>query len=320
MCDHAACHSAFKALRFYHIAVAGSAQSAVPLQNANTSTAQPDHDCSKGPAPSLRALPEQPHAQRSLAEKHHSIPAQASTVQPQPQALPHQNQQSGPRAGRQQPQALQGDHPLVRSSPLYAASEAEDSESESSAGRHTEHPQAQAAQDPRVKQGRVLRGARDHPSSTSNPATDAQQPVVKQDQVMLPQPARQTGASSGQASRAVKPPSGRAQGRAKPKAPANPVGRQKGKKHAGLGDADDLDGFGLLSEDDQQPTRQSKKASAKPDGVAQVQQQKGLTRPPQAGFWVNCCFMSQGSNPGLHSQQSACAVVLCTHLSCSCLP
>lgn len=264
-----------KAQRFYHIGVAGYAQSSVPHQAGNTSTAQPNHDCSKGPASSMRTMLEQPHAQPLLAEKHHSIPAQASTVQPQPQALLHH--QNGSRASRQPPQALQGDHPLVRSSPLYAASEAEDSESESSAGRHAEHPQAQAAQDPRAKQGRAVRAAKGAPSSTSNPVTYAQEPVAKQDQVVMPQPARQTCASSGQASRAVKPPSGRAQGRAKPTAPANPEGRQKGKKHAGLGDADDLEGFGLLSEDEQQPTRRSKGASVKPDGIAQVQQQKGLT-------------------------------------------
>ena len=224
-------------------------------------------------------MPKQLQAQPLLDEDHRNIPAQSSrahvtTALPQLQPLPRQNQQSGPaqsaRTGRQKPQVLQEDPPHVRSSPLYAASEGEDSESESSAGKRTEHQQAQASQDLKSNQARPTRVTRAHTSSTSNAAMDAQKPVAKQDDVVMPQPARQTRASSGQASRAVKPPTGRAQGKAKPTAPAQQVQRQQGRKHAG--DQHDLEGFGLQSEDEQQPVRPSKGGPSKPGVAAQVQQ------------------------------------------------
>lgn len=269
----------------------------MPHQAAKPSTARPNQDRSKGPAPSLRAIPEQLHAQPWLAETHPGILAQSSRAQgssalPQPKALPRQKQQSHARKdNHQQPQALQEDHPHVRSSPLYAASEGEDSESESSAGKHTECAQAQGSQDLKTKQAKVVRVGRAHTSTTSNAATDAPKPVAKQDQVgheYLPQPARQTRASSGQASRAVKPPTGRAQGRAKPAAPGNPVGKQKGRKLAGPADADDLEGFGLLSEDEQQPARHAKAGSEKPEGTAQVQQRLLKLLPAQVS--KNACL------------------------------
>lgn len=259
---------------------AGSVQSAVPYQTGSTSTAQPNQDRSKGPAPSLR-LPKQPQAQPLLDEDHCSIPAQSSrahaaTALPQAQPLHHQNQQSGPvlsaRAKRcHQPQALQEEALHVRSSPLYAASEGEDSESESSAGNRAEHHQTQSAQDQESNPVRPTRASRAHNSSKSNAAVDAQKPKAKKDAVVMAQPSRQTRASSGQASRAVKPPTGRAQGRAKPSAPVRQVGRQKGRKHAGPGAEDDQEGFGLLSEDEMLPVRSSKAGGpAKQDGAAQV--------------------------------------------------
>lgn len=162
----------------------------------------------------------------------------------------------------------------MRSSPLYAASE--DSESESSAGNHAEHHQAQASQDLKSNSARPIRAARAHPSSTSNAAVDAHKPEAKKDDVVMPLPARQTRASSGQASRAVKPPTGRPQGRAKPSAPVKQAGKQKGRKHVGPGDRDDSEGFGLLSEDEQLPVRPSKGGLAKPDGTAQVR--RGIYR------------------------------------------
>ena len=158
----------------------------------------------------------------------------------------------------------------MRSSPLYAASESEGSESESSAGNHAEHHQAQASQDRKSNAGRPTRADRAHTSSTNNAAVDAQKPEAKKDDVVMPQPARQTRASSGQASRAVKPPTGRAQGRAKPTDAAKQAGKQKGRKHAAPGDEDDQEGFGLLSEDEQLPVRPSKGGFAKTDGPAQV--------------------------------------------------
>ena len=158
----------------------------------------------------------------------------------------------------------------MRSGPLYAASEGEDSESESSAGNHAEHRQAQASQDLKSNPARPIRAGRARTSSTSNAAVDAQKPEAKKDDVVMPQPARQTRASSGQASRAVKPPTGRAQGRAKPTATVKQAGRQKGGKHTGPGNEDDREGCGLLSEDEQLLVRPSKGGAAKPDGTAQV--------------------------------------------------
>ena len=255
----------------------GSAQSAVPHQTGSTSTAQPNQDRSKGPAPSLR-MPNQPQAQPLQAEHHHSILAETlhgATALPQAQPLPHQKQQSGPaqsgRAGRRhQPQGLQQDTSHVLSSPLYAASESEDSDCESSAGNHAKHHQAQSSQDLKSNSARPIRASRGHTLFTSNAVPNAQKPEAKKGDGVIPQPARQTRASSGQASRAVKPPTGRAQGRAKPTAPVKQAGRQKGRKHAGPGDEDDLEGFGLLSEDEQLPMRPSKGGLPKPDGTAQV--------------------------------------------------
>lgn len=261
----------------YSFTLVGSTQSAVPHQTGSTSTAQPKQDRSKGPALSLK-MPKQPQAQPLLDEHHHSIPAETShgaTALRQAQPLPHQNQQSGPahsgRAGRRhQPQGLQQDTSHVRSSPLYAASESEDSECESSAGNHAKHQRAQSCQDLKSNPARSTWAARGHTSSTSNAVPDAQKPEAKKGDVVIPQPARQTRASSGQASRAAKPPTGRAQGRAKPTAPVKQAGRQKGGKLAGPGDEDDLEGFGLLSEDEQLPMRPSKGGLTKPDGTAQV--------------------------------------------------
>lgn len=276
--------------------LAGSTQSAVPHQTGSTSTAQPNQDRSKGPAPSLR-LPKQPQAQPLLDEDHCSIPAQSSrahaaTALTQAQPLPHQNQQSGPaqsaRAGRRhQPQALHQDPPNVRSSPLYAASEGEDSESESSAGNHAEHHQTQSAQEQESNPVRPTRASRAHTSSRSNAAVDTQKPKAEKDAVVMPQPARQTRASSGQASRAVKPPTGRAQGRAKPTAPARQVGRQKGRKHAGPGDQDDQEGFGLLSEDEMLPVRPSKARPSKQHGTAQVG--RGIPQHAKREACPACC-------------------------------
>lgn len=158
----------------------------------------------------------------------------------------------------------------MRSSPLYAGSEGEDSESESSAGKHAEHHQTQSAQDQESNPVRPTRASKAHTSSKSNAAVDAQRPKAKKDAVVIPQPARQTRASSGQASRATKLPTGRAQGRTKPTAPVRQMGRQKGRKHAGTADEDDQEGFGLLSEDEMLPVRPSKGGPSKQDGTAQV--------------------------------------------------
>ena len=214
-----------------------------------------------------------------LNEHHCSTPAETSraggpSALPQAQPLPHQNQlrcpaQSG-RAGRCQPlQALQQDSSHMHSSPLYAASESEDSEFESSAGNHAKQHQAQASQDHKSNPARPMRTARAHTSSFSNAAVDAHKPEAKKDDAVMPQPARQTRASSGQASRAVKPPTGRAQSRAKHTAPAKQADKQKGRKH-GPGGKDDQEGFGLLSEDEQLPVRPSKGDVSKPDCTVQV--------------------------------------------------
>lgn len=147
--------------------------------------------------------------------------------------LPEQDHRNGPAQSiKAQPQQSQGqDRSQVRRSPLYAESEGDESENESSTGG-------------------------------SEAAVEAEQ------QQLILEP-RQTRAS-GQASRAaLKPPTGRAKGRAAPTAPGNKADLDlpKGRRQlAPVGEDEEVDGFGLFSQDEQEPTRQSKTSRVKPDG------------------------------------------------------
>ena len=190
-----------------------------------------------------------PHQTRSCStgqpeQIQHSGPAQSSKANPrQPQAQAQPEQRNGPaqssRAVSQQPQAPARSQ--ARSSPLYADSEGEDSETESSNGG-------------------------------SEAAREAEQPQQQQQPVLEP---RQTRAS-GQASRAAsKPPTGRAKGGAGPSAP--PLRKKKaqdlpkGRRQAAPTDEEeDVEGFGLFSQDQQEPVRQSKHSRVKPNGKVQV--------------------------------------------------
>ncbi len=193
---------------------AGSGQSTLPHKTRSASTGQPEKIQHSGPAQSSRANPQaQPQPEQ------HNAPAQSS------------------RAVCQQPQAPARSQ--ARSSPLYAESEGEDSETESSNGG-------------------------------SEAAREAEQPQQQQP-VLEP---RQTRAS-GQASRAAsKPPTGRAKGGAGPSAPLRKKKAQelpKGRRQAApADDEEDVEGFGLFSQDQQEPVRQSKHSRVKPNGKVQV--------------------------------------------------
>ena len=214
--------------------------------------------------------------------QHDGMPAQSSRAQGQTtlrqphsqrQVLPQKDQQSGLAqsigAGPlHQPHALPQDQPHLRSSPLYAASEGEDSESESSAGNIAQLCQQQAPQGITPKQAVPNRAASAHTLSAGNAAVSGQGQAAKQDKVRLSQPiARQTRAHRGQASRTNKPSTGRAQGRAQVTAPARHIEAKRGRKS--IGEVDDQEGFGLLSEDEQQSVGQTKIAQSKP-GNSQV--------------------------------------------------
>ncbi len=178
----------------------------------------------------------------------HCSAGSGQSVQPQQTrststGQPKQHQRNGPaqssRAGRQQPQGQ------ARSSPLYAESEGEESETESSAG-------GSAAADEAEQQQQQVEAAQKEP--------------------VVPEP-RQTR-TSGQASRATaKPPTGRA--KAKPTAPPRDKAAfdlPKGRRQAAPTDEEDVEGFGLFSED-QEPARQSRAGRPKPDSKAQVTQE-----------------------------------------------
>ena len=158
---------------------------------------------------------------------------------------PDQAQRSGPAqppgAARQQPQY----QPKVRSSPLYAESEGEDSETESSAGGSVAADEAEQQQ-----QHQRVQSAQ-------------QQPVVTEQR-----PSR----ASGQASRAVsKPPTSRAQGRGLPAGPVRKTEALEGRRRtAPIDNDDEAEGFGLISEDEQEPARKAKAGRPKPDSKAQV--------------------------------------------------
>ncbi len=188
-----------------------------------------------------------PHQTRSAStgqpeQIQHSGPAQSSRANPrQPQAHPQPEQRNGPaqssRAVGQQPQAPARSQ--ARSSPLYAESEGEDSETESSNGG-------------------------------SEAAREAEQPQQQQP-VVEPRHAR----ASDQASRAAsKPPTGRGKGGAGPSAPLRKKKAQdlpKGRRQvAPTDDEEDVEGFGLFSQDQQEPVRQSKQSRVKPNGKVQV--------------------------------------------------
>jgi len=197
---------------------AGSGQSALPRQTRSASTGQPEQIQHSGPAQSSRANPRQPQAQPQPEQ--HTGPAQSS------------------RAVCQQPQAPARSQ--ARSRPLYAESEGEDSETESSNGG-------------------------------SEAAGEAEQQQQQLRPVLEP---RQTRAS-GQASRAAsKPPTGRAKGRAGPSAPLRKNNAQELPKSrrqvAPTDDEQDMEGFGLFSQDQQEPVRQSKHSRVKPNGKVQV--------------------------------------------------
>ena len=269
-------------------------QSSVPQQTGSMASAQRIRDHGNGPSKKIQAnlpLPKA-HLQPQVDDRQRSsIPAQSSgahgqTALRQPhsqrQILPHKDQQSDPALSSgagplHQPPALPQEQLHVRSSPLYAASEGKDSESESSAGNVAQHRQQQAPQATMPKQAMPIRAASAHTSSAGNAPVSCQDKAAKQDEAKVYQPvARQTRAHSGQALRAAKPPTGRAQGRAQGKgqggaqgtAPARHVEAKKGRKHTG--EDDDQEGFGLLSEDEQhRPVRQTKVAQSKP-GNTQV--------------------------------------------------
>ena len=188
-----------------------------------------------------------PHQTRSAStgqpeQIQHNGPALSSRANSrQPQAQPQLERRNGPaqssRAVCQQSQAPARSQ--ARSSPLYAESEGEDSETESSNGG-------------------------------SEAAHEAEQP--QQQQPML-EP-RQTRAS-GQASRAAsKPPTGKAKGGAGPSAPLMKNKAQdlpKGRRQVAPADEEeDVEGFGLFSQDQQEPVRQSKHSRVKPNGKVQV--------------------------------------------------
>ncbi|DBA95844.1 hypothetical protein WJX77_010833 [Trebouxia sp. C0004] len=223
----------------------GAGQSTLPHQTGSASTRQPEKIQHSIPAQSSRPNVRQPQAQ-SQPEQHNG-PAQSS------------------RAACQQPQALARSQ--ARSSPLYAESEGEDSETESSNGG-------------------------------SEAAREAEQPQQQQQPEVEP---RQTRAS-GRASRAAsKPPTGRAKGRAGPSAPLRKKNSQeppKGSRQiAPSDDEEDVEGFGLFSQDQQEPVRQSKHSRVKPHGKVQEQShvtkdQSHVAKPARQG--------SASANPPSH--------------------
>ncbi|KAA6422484.1 MAG: hypothetical protein FRX49_07659 [Trebouxia sp. A1-2] len=160
----------------------GSGQSSLPRQTRSASTGQPGQFQHSGPAQSSRANPRQPQAHPQPEQ--HNGPAQSS------------------RAVCQQPHAP--GRSQARSSPLYAESEGEDSETESSNGgseaaQEAEQPQQQQPEQSRARrdqdlvakpapQGSALANPPDHPHRSHQRALPSPAPSAKPDGSALNQP------------------------------------------------------------------------------------------------------------------------------------